>query len=340
MIGIRVDGNSQIGMGHISRCLSIASALKKKNADFCFICSNNTPVKLMEELGYSVHVIEKSQYDSWSVDDEICFIKANSISVLLIDSYYVSNPLLNKLHSITRIIYLDDLYRFDYDVDIILNYNIEANDELYKSTEHLSRKCYLGARFFPLKESLRYSEKNNINRKVKNVLITTGATDPFQCLKTIMHAIDVEKYVDITFSVILGLFYDEQYCSNLMNLYYGVDNIVFLKWGQDMKKLYGRSDLVIAPGSTTIYEALSLGAPCISFQFADNQHSECISLDEMNIVPFIGDFSDNINAARIKSIFDAELTFSSREKRYRLFSGLFDGKGSDRIAEIIIGVNK
>ena len=339
MIAIRVDGNSQIGMGHISRCLSIASALKRRHADFCFICSNNTPIEQIEESGYSVHVIEKSLYDSWSMDDEICFIISNNISILLIDSYFARSFMLKKLHTITKIVYLDDLCLFDYDVDVILNYNIEANDELYKRTAHHLRKCYLGLSYFPLKESLQFTKKANINKEVNNVLITTGGTDPIQCLQKILLFLDIEKYEDITFSVILGLFYDEKYCSSLKEQYAGVNNLVFLNWGQDMKRLYGQSDIVIAPGSTTIYEALSVGVPCISFQFADNQHNECIALDKMGMVPYMGNFTDRIDRMRIKHIFNEELLYATREKQYSLFSELFDGKGSQRIAEIIVGVD-
>lgn len=340
MIAIRVDGNSQIGMGHISRCLSIASALKRRNIDFCFICSNNTPVEPIVELGYSVHIIEKSLYDNWSMDDEIFFIKSNSISILLIDSYFARPFMLKELHSITKIVYLDDLNLFDYDVDVIINYNIEANDELYRRTEFHLRKCYFGVGYFPLKESLQSSKKGGINKEVKNVLITTGGTDPIECLKKILLSIDFGKYEDITFSVILGLFYDEKYCSSLKEHYSGVDNLVFLNWGQDMGKMYGQSDMVIAPGSTTIYEALSVGVPCISFQFSDNQYNECIALDKMGMVPYMGSFTDSIDCMRIKQVFEEELLYSTRKKQYSLFSNLFDGKGSERIADIIVGVDK
>jgi spore coat polysaccharide biosynthesis predicted glycosyltransferase SpsG len=51
MIGFRVDGNKQIGMGHFSRCISIASSLKEKTSDFCFIGSEDSSCENLISLG-------------------------------------------------------------------------------------------------------------------------------------------------------------------------------------------------------------------------------------------------------------------------------------------------
>ncbi len=34
----RVDASTQIGTGHVMRCLTLANAFKKNGADICFIC--------------------------------------------------------------------------------------------------------------------------------------------------------------------------------------------------------------------------------------------------------------------------------------------------------------
>ncbi len=336
MIGFRVDGNKQIGMGHFSRCISIASSLKEKTSDFCFICSEDSSCENLISLGYKTKIISGSHYDDWFIDEEIKFIKETNVSTLFVDSYYVSEEALQRLHEVTKIIFLDDLYLFDYDVDAIINYNIEANNNLYKSTKFSYRKHYIGIRYFPLNKHLHYNVNKAINRNVKNVLITTGGTDPLKCIFSILSYINVELYPEISFSVILGLFFDEDYCTYLRDSFSKYNNIVFLEWGQDMSALYTESDIVIAPGSTTIYEALSFGTPAISFQFADNQFDECIALDNMGLVPYVGDFRGTIIKSQIEKTFLNELSFPNRKRQFDSFVDLFDGKGSDRIASLIM----
>ena len=71
-----------------------------------------------------------------------------------------------------------------------------------------------------------------------------------------------------------------------------------------MAELYLNSDLVIAPGSTTILEALSLNVPCLVFEFVKNQHEQCICMNDKGIAPFIGDFTINDEKkSKIKEVF-------------------------------------
>ena len=42
MIAIRADCNSEIGMGHVMRCLSVADSLKTLGEEVCFIVSKDT----------------------------------------------------------------------------------------------------------------------------------------------------------------------------------------------------------------------------------------------------------------------------------------------------------
>ncbi len=338
MIGIRVDGNSSIGTGHLSRCLSIAAAIKKKGTEILFICSGDTQTGIIEEAGFPVKTINGSTYDKWCIAEETECIRSLNITTLFIDSYYVRQEHMRLLHRNTKIVYLDDLNMYDYDADAVINYNIEANEGMYSCTENNERKIYTGVRYFPLKESLSSGGGKDIRAAAEKVLLSTGGTDPFACTDKILSALAAD-YKNIVFYVILGLFFDEKYKTYMSEKYSQFSNIVFLKWGQDMKKLYLDSDIFIAPGSTTVYEALSVGTPCISFKFAENHEGECISLDKLGITPYAGDFSEACDDEKLKMIFSEELQYSRRKERSNRFRRLFDGEGAGRIADIVIGIN-
>jgi len=335
MIGIRVDGNRYIGMGHISRCLSIASALRRMNEKITFICSSDSLVEEIISHHFQVIKVPHSKYDNWEICEEQECIQSNDISILFIDSFYVTETNLEIIHKLTKVVYLDDLQLYDYDVDAIINYNIDAVDAMYSSSSYPFRRLCLGIRYFPLKESLYFKEKKKLNKVVKTVLITTGSTDPCHCMHKILSDLNIRSYCDIKFYAIIGLFYESNYRNFLSEKHRDKKNLVFLNWGQNMKKIYSDSDIVISPGSTTIYESLSIGVPCISFQFVDNHHEECIALDKFGLVPFAGDYSEESDNICIGKLFEAELDYTTRKIQYDKFVSLFDGNGANRIAEII-----
>ena len=337
MIGIRADGNDQIGIGHLSRCLSIAQKLRERGVEPCFICSKDSMIDCIQKMGFTI-IISGSKSKEWSLPDEVDSVIRAKVSALIIDSYYVYEEVFSELHKITKIMFIDDLVRFDYDVDVIINYNIEASKHMYSNTQYTDRSVFTGIEYFPIKYSLKKKNKD-INKEIRHVLITTGGTDPFHCTKTILSELLTDNNKEIKFWIIVGVFYAEEYKKELKESYSEYDNVVFLNWGQNMEKLYCDSDLVIAPGSTTIYEALSFGVPCISFQFAENQRDECNALDEMQLVPFAGDYSMDNKIGMMDRIFSNEKNFSVRKKRFDRFVHIFDGKGSDRIVNIVLDLD-
>ena len=260
MIGIRVDGNRYIGMGHISRCLSIASALRRMNEKITFICSSDSLVEEIISHHFQVIKVPHSKYDNWEICEEQECIQSNDSSILFIDSYYA-----------------------------IINYNIDAVDAMYSSSSYPFRRLCLGIRYFPLKESLYFKEKKKLNKVVKTVLITTGSTDPCHCMHKILSDLNIRSYCDIKFYAIIGLFYESNYRNFLSEKHRDKKNLVFLNWGQNMKKIYSDSDIVISPGSTTIYESLSIGVHRIYISTANknyklNRYSQVIIKRNVKII--------------------------------------------------------
>ena len=337
MIAIRADCNSEIGMGHIMRCLSVADSITALGEEVCFIVSKDTDISFFDNVPYNYFVLQDDK-DIWSAKEVCEILKNKSIETLFLDSYRVTEEKINELSATVKVCYLDDLHLFDYNVNTVINYNIEATNSDYLPTKYLNRKLYVGAEYFPLRSEFQNAGKIVIKKDIQNVLITTGSTDKNHITKQIVEAIEVNKYPNIHFHILKGKFYNDAYKNELDNLADGYSNVHILGWGQTMAELYLKTDLVIAPGSTTTFEALSLNVPCISFEFVDNQHEQCMCMENMGIAPYIGNFAENaIKTEVIKAVFTNMLGFTYRKNLEANYSKLFDGKGSHRIAEIVIG---
>ena len=101
-----------------------------------------------------------------------------SMDIIFVDSYNVSNVYFGKLHKYTKcLVYLDDIAAFSYDVDVVLNYNFSAFQMGYEEILK-EQKLLLGVKYCPLREEFLNMPKRAINEKVADIFITTGAADP------------------------------------------------------------------------------------------------------------------------------------------------------------------
>lgn len=333
MIVIRADGNNNIGMGHIGRCLSIAKALKKYDEEVLWIISCDSDAESINSEG--IHFIRSSE-DSRSVFNSAlkACLSDNNVTSVLVDSYNISDSELDLMSAVTSVYYLDDLNMFDYNVCGIINYNFEADEMMYANTNFEQRKLFLGTKYFPLNVELWDAPKCTIKNNVERVMLTSGSTDPICCIDKILSKIDPSRFRDIEFNILIGKFFDDGYRSKLLKKYSYSANVVFVEWGRSIVDLYNNVDILIAPGATMVFEALALNIPCMSFMFVDNQKAQCEIMDAMKIVPFLGDFRNNV--IRIADKFEDMLKYERRVRAQKLSSNLIDGCGAQRIAEILI----
>lgn len=340
MFIFRTDGNSTIGMGHIMRCFSIADCLKDIGKESCFLISADSDLPRIQALGFPVFQLQGENSQGWSSEEAARLLSNYDVDAIILDSYRVTSEDFSRLKAVAPLCYIDDLWAFDYAADVIINYNVEAEEGFYFPTLYPNRKLYLGPSYFPMRKEMLPSHPKESGSQIEKVLITTGSTDPYHTSETILQWIDPDKYPDISFHVLLGAFYEASYISELTSLFSGQNNVSFLPWGQNMKKLYAETDLMISPGSTMIYEALISDVSCISYCFADNQMTQCVAMDEKGIVPYIGDLRHDDSALlsqKTSRLFQNSLKQQCEVHR-KVRQIHMDGKGAARIAEILVSL--
>ncbi len=132
MIGIRTDANKKIGMGHIMRCLSIASRLKELGEDAIFFTSGDYAADFIRSKGFECFILP---YEYKNKNEEIYkfidILKDKKISKVLLDSYEVTLKYMTELNRAVKIAYIDDLNLFRYPVDLIINYTYNTDMSLY-----------------------------------------------------------------------------------------------------------------------------------------------------------------------------------------------------------------
>lgn len=342
MFYIRTDGNSHIGAGHIMRCISIAEALKDMGKVTIFIVSDEESAKLVKARGFGYLVL----YSRWdSLEEEIAelkeIIRENNIKSMLVDSYQVTSRYMTELSNCTKLIYMDDLGEGIYSADTLINYNIYGKElpysEKYQEAHIPIPKLLLGCKYAPLRREF-WSVEYSVNKKVKNVFLSTGGSDSLNLAGKILEYLQKEAgeiWKELHFHVVSGAFNPN--LSSLKELEKTSLGIHIYTNVNKMAELMQKCDVAVSAYGSTIYELCALGIPTIGFSFAANQQKAAVAFGK-EITINAGDFLENEEdvlsniATALRTYMDS---YEERLQANKRMEGLLDGSGANRIAEIL-----
>lgn len=339
MIWIRADANSDIGTGHVMRCISIAQELQKSGQEVWFVCADETSAKLLEAKGQRYYILNTDYRDMENELDNFLFMLCEqSPDALLIDSYYVTAEYLKKLGECVKTVFIDDMAFFPYPVDVLINYNIFAGPDLYK--DYLEEKPYflLGMDYAPLRSEFR-DVSYDVQASVKDVLITTGGSDKYnlagQILKKLLSDNETKE---LNFHVVSGVF--NQHLSILEELKRTFQNVHVYTNLADMSKLMQKCDLAVSAAGSTVYELLAIGVPVVTFSFVDNQVKSAEAFGEKKVAVMQGHYepfsAEEFVSGLTEGIKQLMGNCQMREELMKKGRQLVDGNGARRIAEAII----
>ena len=320
-IAIRADGNTNIGMGHIMRCVAIGKELQKRNIKPIFFTKNSEATN---------DVLQKNRIDfvileSLNLDEEIqeveTLLTQNDIDCILTDSYWLSNEYLNRLDKACKLlISIDDNNLYNYPSDIIINSNIYASDFNYpKKNENV--KLLLGCEYSILREEFVNVSPININKYVSNILVTMGGTDVNNFTPIILDSI---SDLDVNINVIIGPGF--RCTKDIVEISDKHKNINLIYNPSNMKDIMIKNDIVISASGTTTYELGTLGIPTILIGQADNQNNILKKVKELGIMLSLGNFKDvtqkDIRDVTLRLINDYELRLKmNKECSKAIYSG-------------------
>ena len=322
-IAIRTDASSDIGSGHVMRCITLARLLKSEGNVVIFVCRPQAGdlidfIKSQNMNVISLGILESYSDPSHSADyirwlqtsvraDANEFLsKIENIDVVITDHYAIGR----EWHRLVRgalsckIIAIDDLV-CEHDADLVLDQTLGRKCQEYKGKARvLAGSSYALLRpNFALMREKAYLRSAPAPQQVRVLLSMGGVDKPNATLSALKL---LSKIQNLTITVLLGKrspHYKKvvSYCSQL-------NNVRHLDFVEDMAELMLDHDLAVgAPGSTS-WERACLGLPCIVIPLAENQFEIASKLQVNNAVIVVNlyelqsKFSDGID--RIMSKWD------------------------------------
>ncbi len=345
---IRADGNREIAMGHIMRCLSIADALRERGAEVTFVTAGRESEGLLRERGYMPFVLDVSYREMESELDRFsAYFRRDPGDLILVDSYYITQPYMEALGKFALTAWMDDLGETMFPADIVINYNLYGAEVPYQTLFQqaglsVPGRCLLGCGYAPLRAGFGTGIRGRVRESVGDVLITTGGGDQYNGAGGLcgLLAEEMERglHSGVRYHVVCGPFSGHK--ETLLRLAGQYPAFVIHENVTDMWNLMAECDIAVSAAGSTMYELCSMQLPAVCFYFAENQR---------RMAEYFGSRTDIVNGGDLSKDRETVLKRLSaglsrleqdgglRERIRQQMGALTDGAGAGRIAEALLG---
>ena len=333
---IRADASTQIGAGHVMRCLALAQGWKARGgqATFTITCESDDLRRRLLDEDVQVITLERSYPDpaDWEVTSQALAEYRGPWVVL--DGYHFDPAYQRQIKEAGhRLLVIDDMAHLDhYYADVVLNQNINA-ERLDYSCEPYTR-LLLGTHYVLLRsEFLAWRGwQREIPQVARKVLVTMGGGDPDDQTLKVIQALQQVDAADLEAVVVVGAsnphFQRLQSASRNSQLAIRlVQNVT------DMSELMAWADVAVSAGGSTCWELAFMGLPTVVLVLAENQQGIAAGLDKAGVVLNLGCYTE-VSIAQIASTLVGLLEDRGlRRQMNQQGRELVDGSGTERVLD-------
>ncbi|MDA9288780.1 UDP-2,4-diacetamido-2,4,6-trideoxy-beta-L-altropyranose hydrolase [Amylibacter sp.] len=352
-IFFRVDASTEIGSGHVMRCLTLANILVEKGLRCEFICRKHDGhlTQFIKDKGFNVYNLNKSKMTSYIEDDYLSWLgeteendafecikilKIHSVSWVVVDHYGIGKNwekliknYCNKLFSI------DDLADKIHDCDALLDQTYGRNKNDYIDLVPDNCDIFTGSRYALLRSEFSVHRPKSLSRRedgsIKKVMINLGGVDKNNHTLAILNILEkMDDLKNINFSVVLGSSAPnlESVQEKCLKHRYNIELLVAV---DNMAELMSNCDLAIGAAGTTTWERCCLGLPTILLTLAKNQKHIVDNLSKENIALVIS-LSDCLESTLMSNIRKCLYEKETLANMTNSSIALVDGNGANKIA--------
>lgn len=336
---IRADANTLMGTGHVMRCLALAQAWIRKGGEAIFLSSelpNGVKKKLRRN---AIQLVELKGNGPQDLRQTLDILSHWKNRWLVVDGYQFNAAYLCTLRKEgIPILVIDDGIneKFNYDVDIILNQNLDAEFLDYPCS--MGTKFLLGSKYILLRKEFLQPDirKRGVADRACKLLVTMGGGDPDNQTLKVIQALPVFDQFELGVRVVVGA--SNPHLKMLKTASTKINHsIKFLHDVEDMAHLMKWADLAVSAGGSTCWELGFIGVPNLIIVIAKNQLPIAQALHRAEISVNLGWFKDVTSETLAVELLKLMMDKTRRKKMYQLGQAEIDGCGSLRVAETLLG---
>lgn len=344
---IRVDGDQQIGGGHVMRCLTLADALCSAGHKVFFVMADATGnlAQVVRDAGHTVHLLETSTVPTATTPPHAYMLQvpptadavrtgelANLVNAdwLVWDHYGLDANWVAAVRWVRpalRVLALDDLDDRPLASDMVLD-QTRVNA---RTADHYAPVRLRGPSYALLRPEFRRLRETALARRgtpVHRILIAPGMMDAAGLAPLVLDALT--SLPDLMAEVVMSA--ASQSVAAVRDRL--GPNVILTLNATDMADRMMAADLCVGAGGMTSWERCCLGLPSVTIAVADNQRDAVAGLANAGAILRLtlaeAKDTDQLRDSIARAIKQAS-SLSANAAR------LCDGQGADRVVHAMTG---
>lgn len=332
---VRCDATSSIGGGHVGRCLAIAEELAEAGwrVEFSVGPEATKVFPRLAASNFGIHTFKAGAVADTN-NLEACLSAGKRADLIIVDHYEIDWSFERACRRFSdRILVFDDATGRLHDCDWLLDAAAES-DQPYAGRVPSGAEILYGIRFALVRQEFVKARSTALSRRdgrpVRNILISFGATDPWNASSAVLRALS--GTISCAATIVLssqGRHIDEvqRHCAEMGHRLV-VDPT-------EMAPLLIEADLAIgAPGSAA-YERAALGVPSVMVLLAENQRGIAAAISASGAAVLAGELDANLPARLIRIVSDLCIDARKRVEMAHAAASLIDGRAAARVMDVI-----
>jgi UDP-2,4-diacetamido-2,4,6-trideoxy-beta-L-altropyranose hydrolase len=335
---IRADGNPQMGLGHLMRCLALAQHWLQRCGPVTFALAETAPVfaaRLRNE-GADLRLLSVEPGSPADADATAALAAELGAAWITCDGYHFGAAYQARLKAEgPHLLFVDDYgHGEEYCADLVLNQNLYAEPGPYVRRS-VGTDLLLGSSYALLRREFTEhpAEPRSTPARASRLLITLGGADPADFTSVALAALaDVENMQAL---VVVGGSNPHRaridHAARLLG-----ERVTVVAAVDDMPARMAWAGLAVTAGGSTCWELSYMGVPALVVVLADNQVRVAHAVARHGAGVDLGR-STTIDAARLGAAI-AELGHDHAARHAMAHAGqaLVDGRGAARVTDAML----
>ncbi len=340
---IRVDGGSDLGLGHAMRMLALGEAWVGAGGRVTYLGA--LPAGVVERAARSGCTVLASAAPRGTAEDAAATrATAEKLAAVWVvaDGYDFDEAWQRTVKaSGARLAIVDDNgENGSYAADAIVNVNVHASEALYPRRP-ATTQLLLGPRYALVRAEFVRAARGTSTMPVRATkwLVTMGGADPSDATGRFLDAAAKGAGEGITIEVLVAES-NPRWLALQQVAARSATPIVLTRSPPDVSVPMGRAELAFSASGGTVWELAVVGVPVAVLTVADNQRRLATRLHELGAVEWLGDAASTEPSSWVRSVQTLAGDLSRRAALVERARQQVDGEGAARVVNVLREVKR
>lgn len=341
-VAFRTDASVAVGTGHLTRCLTLAEALRESGATSLFLCRAHSrdAHEAIGSAGFEVRelpvrAIESPDDGARDAQESLSALERERPDWLVVDHYGLDREWEKSMRpAVRRILVIDDLADRPHDCDALLDQNVLPDPEArYRGTLPPACVTWFGPAFILLRDEFRRVSRRSRTGPPARALVSFGGVDRANHTMQAIEALARARPNRLRADVVVGKLHPQLAALREACAERGFECHV---QSSRMAELMARADIAIAASGFTAYELVAMALPAILVPASPAQAAVADELGRRGLAVSMS--REAVDTAAIADRLDRLCESETlRTGISRACAGFIDGRGAERVAQRMTG---